>query len=134
MTVSGDFAWLAAAKERYRRIGHEPLPDNVMTLLERAAAARPDAPALHFIETGRELIYAELLETVRRVAGGLSNAGVVRGSHVGVMLPNIPEMPITWLALAAIGAVMVPINTRYTAHELHYVLTDSEASHLVIHA
>jgi crotonobetaine/carnitine-CoA ligase len=49
------------------------------------------------------------------------------------MLPNIVEMPITWLALATLGAVMVPINVRYTAHELAYVLTDSNASHLVIH-
>src|SRR5947208_15455626 len=96
----GDFEWLAAAKERYRRIEPGPLPDKVMALLERAAAARPDVPALHFIETGRALTYAELLGMVRRLAGGLSNAGVARGSHVGVMLPNIPEMPVTWLALA----------------------------------
>ncbi|TCR63151.1 class I adenylate-forming enzyme family protein [Bosea sp. BK604] len=130
---SRDFDWLAAARERYRRIGEETLPPNVMALLESAAAAHPAAPALHFIETGRELTYAELLRSVHRLAAGLSEAGVEHGSHVGVMLPNVPEMPITWLALAAIGAVMVPINTRYTAHELHYVLTDSEASHLVIH-
>lgn len=128
------FEWLAPARERYRRIGQEPLPPSVMALLETVAAAHPTSPALHFIETGRELTYAELLRTVHRLAAGLSKAGVGHGSHVGVMLPNVPEMPITWLALAAIGAVMVPVNTRYTAHELHYVLTDSEASHLVIHA
>lgn len=134
MTVSRNFPWLASARARYRRIEQEPLPPNVLALLETAAAAAPDAPALHFIEMDRELSYAELLGKVRRLANGLSEVGVVRGSHVGVMLPNVPEMPITWLALAAIGAVMVPINTRYTEYELHYVLTDSEASHLVIHS
>jgi acyl-CoA synthetase (AMP-forming)/AMP-acid ligase II len=132
--VGGDCIWLASARERYRRVGQEPLPHNVVALLESAAAAKPDAPALHFIESGRELTYGELLGTVRRLANGLTAVGVARGSHVGVMLPNVPEMPFTWLALAAIGAVMVPINTRYTAHELHYVLTDSGAGHLVIHA
>lgn len=131
--MSRNFPWLASARARYRRIETEPLPPNLMALLESAAAANPDAPALHFIETGRELSYGELLDTVRRLANGLSEAGVIRGSHVGVMLPNVPEMPVTWLALAAIGAVMVPVNIRYTGHELHYVLTDSEASHLVIH-
>lgn len=50
------------------------------------------------------------------------------------MLPNVPEFPTTWLALARLGAVMVPINIGYTARELHYVLTDSEASFLVIDA
>ncbi len=133
MAVSRNFAWLPSARARYRRIEQEPLPHNVMALLETAAAAAPDVLAVHFIETGRELSYAGLLETVRRLANGLSSIGVVHGSHVAVMLPNVPEMPITWLALAAIGAVMVPVNVRYTEHELQYLLTDSDASHLVIH-
>ena len=48
------------------------------------------------------------------------------------MLPNVMAMPLTWLALARLGAVMVPVNTRYTGRELHLLLADSEASHLVI--
>lgn len=126
-------SWLTAARERYRKIEGEPLPRNVPALLESAATATPDAIALHFVETGTELTYDELRTDVRRLANGLSAAGVVHGSHVAVMLPNIREMPTTWLALAVLGAVMVPINVRYTEHELHYVLTDSRASHLVIH-
>lgn len=132
-TLTTKFAWLEAARARYRRIESEPLPGSVIALLENAAAATPDVLALQFIEGGDAFTYAGLLATVRRVANGLSAAGVGRGSHVGVMLPNVPEMPVTWLALAAIGAVMVPINTRYTAHELQYVLADSGAAHLVIH-
>ena len=131
--LSTTFEWLGPARERYRRVEREPLPGNVIALLEDAAAATPDALALHFIESGEQFTYASLLDKVRRLAGGLSASGVGRASHVGVMLPNVPEMPITWLALAAIGAVMVPINTRYTPHELHYVLSDSGARHLVLH-
>ncbi|WP_291296795.1 class I adenylate-forming enzyme family protein [Elioraea sp.] len=131
--LSTTFEWLGLARERYRRIETEPLPDSVIALLEAAAAATPDALALSFIEGGEQFSYARLLDTVRRLANGLTGAGVGRGSHVGVMLPNVAEMPVTWLALAAIGAVMVPVNTRYTPHELHYVLSDSGAAHLVIH-
>jgi acyl-CoA synthetase (AMP-forming)/AMP-acid ligase II len=109
------------------------LPRNVVALLREAAAAAPDATALHFIETGTERTYAALLDDVSRLASGLAAVGVRRASHVAVMLPNICEMPMTWLALAAIGAVMVPVNTRYTEHELHYVVADSDATHLVIH-
>jgi crotonobetaine/carnitine-CoA ligase len=125
--------WLAAARERYRRVAADPLPRNVIALLREAAAAAPEATALHFTETGTERTYRALLDDVLRLANGLAGIGVRRGGHVAVMLPNVLEMPTTWLALAAIGAVMVPVNTRYTEHELHYVLSDSNATHLVIH-
>lgn len=126
-------AWLEPARARYRQLAAEALPASIMALLDDAATAAPGAIALHFIEGGREVSYAALRRDVRRLANGLRAAGVVRGTHVGVMLPNLPEMPVTWLALAAIGAVMVPVNIRYTAHELHYVLSDSGATHLVVH-
>ncbi|WP_270933494.1 class I adenylate-forming enzyme family protein [Falsiroseomonas oryzae] len=131
--VGTTFDWLAPARARYRQIEAEPLPPSVIALLESAAAATPDALALHFIESGERFSYAHLLDRVRRLASGLSALGVNRGSHVGVMLANVPEMPVTWLALASLGAVMVPVNIRYTAHELRYVLSDSGARHLVIH-
>ena len=70
---------------------------------------------------------------MNRLANGLMAAGVRKGTHVAVMLPNAPEWPITWLALARIGAVAVPVNTRYTARELHYALDDGAADYLVIH-
>ena len=130
--MTKDLPWLDGVRARYRAGGHQALPRNVMALLQQAAAAHPDRIALSFIETGRELTYAALLASVQRLANGFAHAGIGRGSHVGVMLANVPEMPITWLALAAIGAVMVPANTRYTAHELHYLLADASATHLVI--
>ncbi|TVR09300.1 MAG: long-chain fatty acid--CoA ligase [Salinarimonadaceae bacterium] len=127
------YPWLEAARERYRRVSAEPLPANVMALLREAASEAGDAPALHFIETGTERSYAALLEDVERLANGLRRIGVTHGGHVAVMAPNILEMPTTWLALAAIGAVMIPVNVRYTAFELDYLLTDGDATHLVIH-
>ena len=54
------------------------------------------------------------------------------GSHVAVMLRNVPEFPLTWLALGRLGAVIVPVNPASTARELDYVATKSEASHIVI--
>ena len=41
--VRTTFEWLARARERYRQIGNEPLPSNVIALLETAVAAAPDA-------------------------------------------------------------------------------------------
>lgn len=127
------YPWLEAARERYRRIAAEPLPANILALLREAAADSGEAEALRFIEGGGSHSYAELLDGVERLAHGLRGLGVGRGSHVAVMAPNVVETPTTWLALAAIGAVMIPVNVRYTAFELDYLLTDGEASHLVLH-
>ena len=110
------------------------LPRNIGALLDQAAAEAGGRDALNFFELGEKLTYAELVEKVGQAVNTLLSWGVTRGTHVAVMLPNIPEMPIIWLALARIGAVMAPVNTRYTARELHYVVTDSEAEFLIVHA
>ena len=121
--------------ERKARIEAEPLPRNLGELLDAAADGNEEAPALHFFDqSDTPLSYGELRAKVNRVANGLAQRGVGRGVHVGVMLPNVVEFPITWLALARLGAVMIPINIAYTPRELEYVLADGEAQFLVIHA
>ncbi|MBL8698212.1 MAG: acyl--CoA ligase, partial [Alphaproteobacteria bacterium] len=124
--------WREAALSQIRRVEAMPLPRNIGALLDAAAAEAPDATAFHFIATGITLTYAEARRRVDRLAASLQALGIGHGTKVAVMLPNVPEMPITWLALARLGAVMVPVNVRYTAHELRYLLEDSGARHLVI--
>lgn len=120
--------------DRKRAIEAEPLPPNVGAVLDLAAQGSGDEPALHFFEESSEAItYGELLSKVNRLANGLAARGVTRGVHVGVMLPNIAQFPITWLALAKLGAVMIPINSAYTQRELAYILDDGDAKFLVIH-
>ncbi len=125
---------IAPFAERTRRIEAEPLPANIGALLDAAADAVPDHVALHFIESGEEYTYRRLRETVWRLVNGLIAIGVGRGTHVAVMLPNIPEWPLTWLAFARLGAVTVPVNTRSAARELHHALDDAEADYLIIDA
>lgn len=116
-----------------RRLEQEALPCNVGALLDEASDVVPDRLVLQFIDSGETFTYRELRAAVNKLTYGLLSLGVRKGNHVGVMLPNIPEWPITWLAIARIGAVVVPVNTRYTARELHHVLDDAEAEYLVIH-
>ena len=96
--------------ERRQRIENEPLPPNVAALLDDAAAEVPDQTALDFFEAGERLSYGELHRRVNRLANGMARRGISNRSHVGVMLPNIAALPITWLAPARLGAVMVPMN------------------------
>jgi len=119
--------------ERTLRIEGEPLPRNIGALLDEAAQAVPDREALVFIDSGETFTYRALRADVHCLVSGLRAIGIDRGTHVGIMLPNIPEWPLSWLAMARIGAIAVPVNTRSTGRELHYVLTDAQAQYLIIH-
>jgi len=120
--------------QRLRQIESEPLPDTIYDVLAAAAAEIPDQLALHFFETGEQLTYNDLLDAVNRMASGFFEFGVRKGNHVGVMLNNLPSFPIAWLALGRLGAVVIPINIRYTAPEIGYVLNDGDAEYLVLDA
>lgn len=120
--------------ERRRAIETERLPASLPALLHEAAAAVPARIALDFFETGERLSYGALAAQVAAFAAALAELGIGRGHAVAVMLPNVPAFPITWLALARLGAVMVPVNTASTPRELAYVLEDSQARLLVIDA
>ncbi len=69
---------------------------------------------------------------VNQYARILQKAGIGKGDHLAVMLSNSPEFFLIWFALAKLGAAIIPINTRYRAEDLVYVLNDSDAVGLVI--
>ena len=119
---------------RHRAIEAAPLPINIDALLTEAAIAAPDTIACQFIATGETITYAHLRTEVSRIAAGMYALGIRHGIKVAVMLPNAPAFPLTWLALARIGAVMVPVNNRYTGRELTYAVTDSEATFVILDA
>lgn len=91
-----------------------------------------DALALNFFEDGTSLTYKGLSEQARALASSLEARGVKKGTRVALMLPNRIEFPVTWVALMLLGAVVVPVNVRYTSRELAYVCTDSEADFLIV--
>lgn len=116
-----------------RAVEAEPLPETMHALLDQAAARYPDRVAWNFFERNESYTYREARERVARAANALRALGVRKGTHVGVMTPNVGAFPITWLALARLGAVLVALNTRYTPREVDYVLRDSDADFFVVH-
>lgn len=124
--------YLAAWESRCREIEATELPANFRDLLDRAANLYGDRKALHFIDDDQQITYTDLRDQVLRLASALYAAGVRKGTRVGVFLPNRIEFPLTWLALANIGAVMVPTNTGYTGSELNYIYNDAGISYLVV--
>lgn len=73
----------------------------------------------------------EFAKAVRQFACGLLALGVAKGEHVAILMPNSGEFAIAEMALAHLGAVMVPINLRYKADEIAYVLRQSDATTLL---
>lgn len=105
---------------------------NLPALADEAAAHFGAAPLWVEVDGDSRLSFAEFRHQVLKCAHALRRIGVTHGTHVAVMLPNVPAYPVTWFALACLGAVMIPLNTRNTSRELEYVLRDSDASFLVI--
>jgi crotonobetaine/carnitine-CoA ligase len=110
------------------------LEANIGTVVEAAAARLGARKFLTVDQEGVAYSFAELNARVNQFANALKQAGIERGSHVSVMLPNCSEFPLTWLALAKLGAVMVPVNNRYQVRDLGYILSDSDSTALVIHS
>ena len=103
-------------------------------LVDDAAQRYADHPLWVSIDDGTRLSFSEFAGATLQCANALRVLGVEPGAHVAVMLPNAPAYVITWMALARLGAVMVPVNMLYTSRELEYVLRDSAAAFLVIDA
>lgn len=109
------------------------LEKNIGILLEKSAERFGAKTAIHFDHEDIAYSYDELNQRVNCIANVFSNMGIRRHQHVAVMLPNCPEFPLAWLALAKLGAVMVPLNVRYQVADLVYALNDSDAMAIVIH-
>lgn len=93
----------------------------------RASAAGEPAkralvdPANRSVLTGgpaRSLSWADVDAAVDELAAVLLAHGVAAGDVVGVQLPNVVEAPLTFLAIARIGAILTPFPVQYREHEL----------------
>ena len=103
-------------------------PASLVQLL-RASVER-DASATALVEVGGpSLGYGELWERSARVAGGLRSSGVQRGDRVAIRLGNGIDWVLAFFGAQLLGAVVVPINTRFTEDEVAYVVGDSGAAY-----
>jgi fatty-acyl-CoA synthase len=96
-----------------------------------AAMARRVGDHEAIVAPDRRIGYAEFHREAQRVARGLLALGVKKNDKVALWLPTRPEWLFTQYGCAMIGAVVVALNTRYKAHELRYILRQSDATTLV---
>jgi fatty-acyl-CoA synthase len=96
----------------------------------RAAARWGSREALCF--RGQRWSFAELATEVDRVARGLLALGIGPGEKVGLWLTNRPEWIEVAFAVMRIGAVLVPINTRFRTEDVAYITDQSDATTLIL--
>ena len=104
-------------------------PRTLYDMLVHAAERHPDRPYL--ITDTRTWTYRQMADWVASVAGGLVTAGVRPDEHVALVMANYPAFAAVKFAVAAIGAVAVPVNILNRRDELAYVLRQSRAVMLV---
>jgi acetyl-CoA synthetase len=99
---------------------------------------RDEAPhrvaVAHEDETGRirELSFSKLATEVGRAAHGLRELGVGEGDAVAMYLPMIPEAVITCYAVAALGAVLVPLFSGFASSAIGSRLADAKAKVVIV--
>lgn len=96
------------------------------------AGLRRAPDALAFEVDGRALTWRVLDEGSRRVALGLGRLGVGPGDRVAYFGPASVEFLELLVATLRIGAIYVPINTRYLGEETAHILDDSGARVAVV--
>ena len=98
---------------------------NLASNLANTTRAHAGRPAIRVDDT--VLTYRELDEASARVAGLLHERGLKPGDRVGLMMPNVAEVPIVYYGVLRAGGVVVPMNPLLKAREVAYYLADSGA-------
>jgi long-chain acyl-CoA synthetase len=103
---------------------------SVVSRVREHARRVPDRVAVHF--RGASLTFADIERRSNRVAAGLREAGVRRGSRVGILAKNTPTFYEVTLGAAKAGVALVPVNYRLAPAEMAFVLQDANVEVLFL--
>jgi acyl-coenzyme A synthetase/AMP-(fatty) acid ligase len=70
----------------------------------------------------QRLTYGQLSQHIDALSDLYFRGGIRENDIVVIQLPNIIELPITYLALARLGAIVSPVPVQYGAHELNQAI------------
>jgi long-chain acyl-CoA synthetase len=103
---------------------------SLVTLMEDSFARYADRTAYSYM--GKSISYRQTDQDSQALAAWLQSLGLVKGDRVAIMMPNVPQYPLTVAAVLRAGFVVVNVNPLYTARELEHQLKDSGAKAIVI--
>ena len=88
----------------------------------------------YLISGTRRLTLHEFHRNSKKIAQGLTELGVTEGDSVALLLRNGIEFLETTFAAGLIGAYPVPINWHFKRSEIEYIIDNSDAEVIVVHA
>ena len=103
---------------------------SLVALMEESFTRYADRTAYSFM--GKNISYRQTDDDSLALAAYLQSLGLTKGDRVAIMMPNVPQYPVTVAAVLRAGYVVVNVNPLYTARELEHQLKDSGAKAIVI--
>jgi acyl-CoA synthetase (AMP-forming)/AMP-acid ligase II len=100
------------------------IPNSLVEMLRGSVDKSPGSEAIVELGGGR-VSYRQLWDRSARVAGGLKQQGVKRGDRVAIRLGNGLDWCVAFFGAQMAGAIVVPVNTRFSESEIDYVIKDS---------
>lgn len=94
--------------------------------LEMWAGKFPEKDFIVYPDRNLRFSWSAFNNRVDNLAKGLLSIGVEQGSHVGIWAQNVPDWLTYMFACAKVGAVAITVNTNYKAHELAFVIENSD--------
>ena len=99
-----------------------------LTLAESLELRARENPTRPFVAFGdHRLTYGQVDQQAAALAAAMHELGIEAGDRIALTLPNWPEFVVSTFAAAKLGAVIVPLNPRFTPPELQYALRHSES-------
>lgn len=102
---------------------------NINDRLSTNARKHPHATAYIFQDEKKS--YFEFEQSVHSFAANLLKMGYQKGDHIALVTWNNPYFLIAFYGALKIGVVVIPINPRYTASELQYIVQHSEVKAII---
>ena len=103
---------------------------SLVALMEESFRKNGSSVAYSFM--GKDITFAQTDSLSQAFAAYLQGLGLAKGDRVAIMMPNVPQYPVTVAAILRAGFVVVNVNPLYTPRELEHQLKDSGAKAIVI--
>jgi long-chain acyl-CoA synthetase len=106
----------------------------IADLVPRSAREHHDKTAVRYKHDGEwhDVSYGELADIVQDIGLGLIDLGLQPGERLSILANTRPEWSYADMGATSAGLVVVPIYQTNSPEECHWVLSDSEASAVVV--
>jgi long-chain acyl-CoA synthetase len=95
-------------------------------------ASRGFGDRIFLVYEDERVSYEAFFRAASALAHELADQGVQKGDRVAIVMRNLPEWPVIFHAVQALGAIATPLNAWWTGPELEYGLVDSGAKIAVL--